>query len=203
MAIFRYSDPARIVRRVSVSSAGVIVIVDDIGPWFASQLIDRKGGHTSDDPSPRNRPAKTLRYQDGVMGPIGARLTAGNRVGVGSVTYELLQDPKEVTDGLISVAWEVPVLPVEELYPLEGELQEQGGESAINPVRFSLYTPSETHGDRGTYENGSGECPIDLHTEVRTNRQFVAGGKTYKIISATVDHVGKFCALELRKAGRG
>lgn len=201
MTLLNYTYPARVVRRVSVDEAGVIVVEDDIGPWFTSQLVDLKGGSRNDEPSPRSRPIKTLRFFSGVLGPVGDALTAGDRVGIRDVVYELIEDPRLIVDGG-DPTFDVSVQDITRLYPRLGQLQEMDG-TVVAGTRFAAYAPRETHETRGTYEDYTIDCPIDLHDQVRSNRQFAAGTDLFKITAATVDKVGGYVSVNARRSGRG
>ena len=200
MTLLTYTAPARVNRRVSVSPSGVLAVDDTVGPWFPGQIIDTRGGSRNDEPSPRSRPVLTFRFFDGVLGPVGPSLGSGDRVGVRATVYELLEDPHLVSDG--EYAFEVPIQNVQVLYPLLGELQEMDGTPVV-VTSFAAYAPRETHEARGTYEDYTIDAPINVHAEVRNNRQFATGTDIYKINAATVDKVGGYVSVNARRAGRG
>jgi hypothetical protein len=204
VTIFSYSDPAQVSRRVIVGSDRIVTITDSLGSFFPSELINNEGGLASDDASPRSIPPIVLRYRGSyVFHPVGGPLTPGSRVTIRGREYELLSSPSKIRDGVKDWAYEVPVLPVPTLYPLVGALQEQGGAELNASVRFSAYGPSETHSNRGTFEDLSGEAPIELASVINPsfNRQFFVDDAAYKIIEATIDYRAAYVALTLRKLG--
>lgn len=202
MSAWRFTDNAKIIRRISVDSSGTIIVMDAVEDWFPA--LHTKTGRSragSDTGSPRRLRTDFVRYRPGILGPAGAPLRAGDRLNVATLTFEVLENPREVHLGRRVVASEVPVMQLDSLYPFEGAIQEQGGNPIKPSVRFSVYSTDETHDVTGTYENYNAETDLDNHSECSINHHFVTDGKTYKITAAENDLVGGFVRMTVRKSG--
>jgi hypothetical protein len=202
VSVWRFTDNAKITRRVSVNPSGTISVVDAVEDWFPALHVqtgrNRRG---SDVGSPRRLRTDLLRHRFGILAPAGDPLRAGDRVDVGTAAFEVLEDAREVQLGRRVVAAEVPIMAIEKLYPFAGAIQEQGGAPIKASVRFSIYSSDETHDITGTYENYSAETDLGNHAECRVNHHLVADGNTYKITAAENDLVGGFVRMTVRKAG--
>lgn len=202
MSVWRFTDNAKITRRVSVDDSGTISVIDALEDWFPALFVKTGRSRSgSDVGSPRRLRTDLLRHRHGILGPAGDPLRAGDRVDVGTAAFEVLENAREVQLGRRVVASEVPIMAIEKLYSFEGAIQEQGGAPIKAAVRFSIYSTDEIHDVTGTYENYSAETDLGNHGECRVNHHLVTDGKTYKITSAENDLVGGFVRMSVRKAG--
>lgn len=167
--------------------------------WFSAELYPSNRKTDRNNQSPRDLSPTMLRYWLGPLGPQGVGLRAGDRVGTPQgVIYELLDDPRPMSDLRRPPAVEAVVLPVDTLYPLVAPLQDQGG-GAIQPtIQFSAYAANEEHQDHGTYEAFLGETDLKYLSSFKTNHKLV-NNWTYRISAVTVDNRG-FIMLGLRRA---
>lgn len=187
-----------------MTNEGVYTIVNADELYFASEVVtpDQAGTRTN-GPSPREQPRYLLRWHSsGLLSPHNPSFDPGERVRAGNVVYELVSAPRQIgvvppTDG----QFEAEIVPVEELYPLVGDLEEMDGTLILADVRFSAYSNNETHADQGTYEDFDGESPLEYLGSLKMNRQLASGTSTFKVVSAETDNEGNFIRLELRRAG--
>lgn len=209
MSVFRFTDYARIKRRVSIDNTGAIAVVDASENWFDAQIVSglrlRRIPANTGLNSPRADISTIFRHLINLYGPLGDEFSPGDRIETrrDSTVYEVVTGAREIRDGLTSSPGrEVNILPLTQLYPLNGSIQEQGGGATVrSDLIFSLYQPNETHGDVGTYQIFQGEAPIDFRDDLHVNRSIVSGGKTYRIASRTVDDIGMYVLMELRQTG--
>lgn len=197
MSTFRYSGPARITRRVSVGPDRTVTVNDTLGPWFVSELhkvnsLFRRVG------SPRTQTPLFFRHRLGVFAPSGVDLRPGDRVGIKEDTYEITTYGRSMADGRVPQTVEFQVVPVDNLYPLTGHIQDQAGTDESEVV-CSIYTPSEDHGSTGTYENSQAEAPLEYASDLHQNKQLQVGSDTYKIVSASINYDNGFVLMNVRR----
>lgn len=202
MSAWRFTDNARIIRRVTVDESGNISVTDIAESWFPA-LRMRTGAPrpSQDSASPRRLRSDRVRFRNGYLGPPGGQLRAGDRINMGDTDFEVLEDPRDFHLGRRIIGCEVPVRSVEKLYPFEGAIQEQGGAPIKAGVRFSIYATDETHDSTGTYENYNAETDLSNAAECRVNHHFVTDGKVYKITASENDLAGGYVRMTVRKAG--
>lgn len=176
-----------VVRRVTVSSSLVLIVTDvaDSGA-FGVEIVPPKAQSTP-DVAPRNRPAWTLRWREGPWGPPGGPFGPSSRIQVGTVVYEALNSPRPLLHGRRTVAHEVSVLPIADLYPYLGDLTDQGGVVVLEDVALALWAPSEAHAATGDYEDYDAESPPEYVGSVVRNRQIHIGDDVYRVMTSTVD----------------
>lgn len=193
----------RVVRRVVVNSAQVVTVSDILEDRWPARLIPPTSEHGGDDASPRDNSPYIIRYARFLFRPPGATLRAGDRVEEREtgLAFELLRDPRTLREGRREVGWEVSALPVSTLYPLNGSIQEQGGDEVVDDVDFALWGGSENRTDRGEYEDRDGEVPVEYSSELRSNRQLVTSSQTLRILEAVVDTEGPRVKVRARRAG--
>lgn len=191
----------RVVRRVVIDDSLVITVTDYIETWFGAQFIaSTSTKQRQDSASPRGNP-DLLRYRGGVLEPEGGPLGPGARLEVDGGTFEVLSPPREVRVGRSLQAFEVPLLWIPRLYPVVGDLEEQGGALVTANVGFSVYATDESHTVTGTYEDLQAETDISHHAACRINRHLAVDGTEFKITSAEVDHDGAYVRMTVRKSG--
>lgn len=202
MSSWRFTDNARVSRRVTVDPVGAITVVDALEDWFPAQKIST--GQTragSDSASVRRLRTDLFRYRLGLLGPLGDPLRAGDRIQVNDVDYEILENPRDFHLGRMVIGAEASIKQVTKLYPFEGAINEQGGAPVKAAVRFSVYSTDEIHETTGTYEVYAAETDLGNHAECKINHNFTSDGKVFKITAAENDLVGGFVRMTVRKAG--
>lgn len=161
-----------------------------------------------DDGSPRDLEPSVLRWRSGLLGPglvpqAGWRVSCTRPIGgrpYENLVYELLEDPREMRTGAITQGIQARVASVGTLYPYAGELQEQDG-TELGDIAFALWSEREDHQSTGTYEEFSGEAPVEFTNELGTNRRIVSDGQTYRITSSILDLEGPRVKFEARRSG--
>lgn len=162
-----------------------------------------------DDGSPRDLTPYVLRWRTGILGP-PMSLEAGWRVSLKrsvlstmrpyeNEEHELLEDPREFRVGPVTYGLQVRIAPVSALYPYDGLLQEQDG-TVVSEISMALWSEREEHQDTGTYEDFSGEAPVEFADELGTNRRIVTDGQIYRVTSSILDLEGPRVKFEARRA---
>lgn len=191
------SDRARIVRRVSLST-GAPVVVDIEEGAFPCQL---SAPTESGSGSPRDTPPHLLRWARGIYGP-GSSLSGSSRIYVQGFLFECTSaSTREIRQGSWVAGYEVNLVKVSDLYPLQAQLTEQNKTVVIAAMPCGLWSPSESHQDRGEYENWLGEAPVNYWADVRINRSLVIAGKRYRITSSVLELTPPRVSFEVRVAG--
>jgi hypothetical protein len=190
----------RLARRVTVNAQRQFVIVELVDqPWFRAIVTAPSGDRPNTDQSPRDQDPRTMRWLRGRTSAVEA-LRGGYRVETRSgELLELLDAPRELQEGLRPV-WQASVQRVDVLYPYVASLREQGG-AVIKDVAVALFSPDETHGETGSYENLGGQASIEHAADLRRNRNLVLGTEKLNIISATTYISGPRVELSLRRPG--
>lgn len=191
---------AHLVRRVTVN-ADRTVTVDEAalnGVFYVG--IEPPRSQRSGEDSARAAPPYMLRWSRGPLGPSGVVPGAGSRIMVAEAEYELLFDPKQLLAGRSPVGWEASAQLVDALYPFTGALQTQAG-AALGPIAFDLWSPSESHGATGTYEDYTAHAPIDFRDVLERNQRIVLGGRTYNVLNVNEHTIEPHLTFSLRRPG--
>lgn len=190
-------DRARIVRRVSFL-AGSPVVVDQEEETFPCQLTaptESKSG------PPRDTPPHLLRWSSGIYGP-GDYLSGSSRILVQGALFECTSaSTREIRQGAWIAGYEVDLVKVSDLYPLQTQLVEQDKTVVMPSVPCALWSPSENHRDRGEYENWLGEAPVDFWQEIQRNRSLMVGGKRHRIMSSVLELTPPRVSFGVRVSG--
>ena len=200
--IHTLNKQARVVRRVSVSAQRSVGVADVPEQVFRAALSPPGDFSLSTQDSPRENPSATLRWRSGPFGPTPPP-QAGARIDVDGRVYEALAGPLELRHGSRVVGYELPVMPVNLLYPLTGTLVQQDGVAIIPAMSLALWETSDDHADRGEYLNFDGEAPPEYAADFMRNRALMVGTERHVITSALVDATGPRVRFSTRVTTRG
>jgi hypothetical protein len=191
---------ATLVRRVTVNADRTITIEDlPTPPMFYVGVEPPRAARTGED-SARAAPSYTLRWHYGPLGPPDPVPGAASRVMVAELAYELLFSPKQLLAGRQPVGWEAAAQLVDVLYPFTGALQTQAG-AALGPVAFDLWSPSESHGATGTYEDYTAHAPVDFSDVLERNQRIVLGAQIYNVLNVNEHTIEPHVTFSLRRSG--
>lgn len=204
MNSFRKTHDARITRLVAEDASGQITVDDTVGDrFFSVQLISTARPRSSrDSASPRRQSTYSLRFPGPPYGPPVAP-PAGSRMSLQGTEFELLSNPRDYSISTrYNDGYEVGVLPVEMLYPYEGDLYVAGqdGDLVQANIRFSLYSADENDNSVGIYQDFRAEAPVDLRSLLKVNHE-IRSSDTLKIVNRDVDRAGMFVDMTVRKSG--
>lgn len=193
--------PAELTRRVSVDSSASITI-ETIDPP-QSFKVELRGPRmpVDQDSSPRSHDPWVVRWRTGLWGPQGATPGGSSRITINGAAYELLQRPKTLMYAHRAVGFESGCLPVDQLYPYVGDLTEQDGTLVQADTRFAFWSPSESHGSTGDYEDYDAEAPIEYRDLIKRNRQLHLTSGVYRIMTTVVNMTVPRVSFRLRRAG--
>lgn len=176
-------------RRVQYAPGSVLTVTEGAETWFRGEVVPpNENTDPYDEGPPRERPHHVMKWPVGTLGPgIHAPTRPSERVeaveGATSRAYELLGLPRQLHVGRRRTGVEVAVMPVEDLYPYTGVLQEQGGEEVLPEIQLAMWNADSARLDRGQYYTYDGEAPFDLAEQlVASNRQVVVNGTTFRIM---------------------
>lgn len=200
---FRQTNHAKLIRRVTETLNGLIAVDDNpIEDFFGVQLIQTaRSRKSSDSASPRSQDTLRMRYLSAPYSPSNP-LGAGCRLSINGRQFELLTAPRDYRVAFTGDMYEVPILPVDVLYPYQGDLHVAGadGDLVEADVRFSFFSADESAGDTGIYQDFRAEAPIEYRSQLKVNHELRAED-TLKIVNRDVDRAGMFVDLAVRKTG--
>jgi hypothetical protein len=193
--------PVTLTRRVSVDGSASVTIEDLSPPQFFKVELTRPRLPIDQEGSPRSHDPWVIRWRTGMWGPVGATPGGSSRITVGETSYELLSGAKTLMYGRRAVGFEARCLPVTQLYPYVGDLTEQDGTVVQAGMRFAFWSPNESHGSTGDYEDYEAEAPIEYREQVKRNRQLHLATGVYRIMVTVVELVVPRVVFRLRRAG--
>lgn len=188
-----------VVRRVTTDGVGVTV-TDGVAENFQCAIAPPPTNAPEPDASPRESNPGTVRYADGVRGPAGGPLNAGDRVQTATgALWEVLKPSAALRQPRRVLGWDAVVLPVSVLYPWVGEAQAQGGD-VIESLPLAMWTPSEDHEDTGNIETVNAEAPPEFYGMLSTaNRWIELAGQRHHVVECTLDPTSPRTVLVLRR----
>jgi hypothetical protein len=187
-----------IVRRVVIVPGVPAVVTDETEAVFPIAVVRPTTARPSGEASPRTYPRYRLRWAEGFRAPAGALLTAGDRISVSEVTYELLTQPRALHAGRSHVGWEVEAQDIAVLYPLTAVLHDQDASVLAAAMPCAVWGGVDRREAAGEYEDLDGETPIEFEAVLKTNTYLVIGTQKLRFLSAVTDHVGPRVVLSLR-----
>lgn len=209
MTIPNLNVRALVTRRITKLGDRTLDIMDTdfIGSRFMCSLVPPTAA-PNNDVSPRRSRPHILRWRTGLVGPVevpqaGWRLSLTRPVGrraYENAVYELLNDPREERVGPSSMGMTAEAMSLGELYPYTASLRAQDGTVLAADVIVALWSEREVQGDRGTYEEHSGEAPAEYGTLLTNKTHLVIDGLRYNITSSTVDYENPRVRFDARRA---
>lgn len=173
--------------RASVDSGTWLLTLpdeEDVPTIFYAQIGNRVGGRGLT--SPRERAQVWLRY------PVGALVeeppAPGSTLEIDGVAFEVCEDSGVLSIGVRTAGYELQVVEVARAYPTEVAILDSSGDVIENEVRIAMWTPKESHDDRGERVDEQGEAPASLFgVLVPRNTMITAGSTTWRITACTLD----------------
>lgn len=194
-------DRASVVRRVTVNGtdAQVTELTDQV-QWPAL-LVEARRRAPAEATSVREEAPGALWYPEGWREPPGGPLNAADRVQMADgAVYEVLGASERLRHARRQAGWSAPVRLVSLLYPVAAELQAQGGTQIAPDMPLEIWSPTETHQDRGTVEQLSANAPIEYYEELRErNRWLIVAGVRHHVTTCVLDYSGPRAVLTLRR----
>lgn len=180
----RLNDRGRVVREVTVAD-GTPTVIETTGDWmpFNAEVPD-----LAVDPGGLRNPraaasAWLLEWPEGYRDP--GSLSTGFRVELASGSVlEILGPPRALKEGIERVTgWYTSAQELTALYPLTGELQDQGGVAA-DDITLAIWEFREDQERMGRFERYRGRVPIEFVGVARVNHQIDVNGVVFKIQEA-------------------
>lgn len=198
---------ARTTRSLTVVDRGFDVEDDFEAPSFMAALEVPTTARITDG-SPREGSTYILRWRSGLLGPqnipqAGWRISLTrptSRRTYENMVYELLGDPREIRNGANSTGMQAAAMPVGVLYPYTAILKAQDGTTLVEELPVALWSEREDHRDTGTYEEFSGEAPVEHGGAIKQNTKLDIGGEIYRITSSIIDLEGPRVKFDARRA---
>src|ERR1700712_6066828 len=159
----------------------------------------KKVAGNASDSTPRDLPPYHLYFALRTVGVNAIVPTPGSVVvDPGGKEYEVLGQPREMLANRRVYGYEVPVLPIELLYPNTGTTADPNGGTVEVP--FSMWPGTETPEQRGEYDNMLGEAPASAWELLRvTNATLKVGEDVFRVTSALLNLEQPHVALRLRR----
>jgi hypothetical protein len=186
---------------VTLEEGLALTLDDDATAYFPAHVTVPGSDNSTFEGSPRNGLSSwRLTWQSAP-----AEFAACDRIEVpADAVYELLADPRPVTNGRRTIGFSAPMLPVSDLYPRSAELRDLGGDVALATVACAVFQGRESHNQRGTYHDTFCELPPSAWqyiTPKKTQTLHFADGSVWKIAEAALGSEVPFVTASLRKAG--
>lgn len=192
----RMTDSAMRTRHVEVTDQLAITLDEDPGAAFPCKLLSETIPSRPSDASPRETAARQQLLFENPQ-----ELRSADRVEITGTTYELLSDPRPLRLATKVLGYSAEVMPAEKLYPVRGDLQEQGGDVVQANVKLSIYQPTDVVAGAGDFGDQLGQAPCDYYIALEgRNRALAIGTQRFVIAEALPVFESAYMQLRLRRS---